>query len=121
MIISIFLAGIVFIVWNEHRCNEQLAAIKAMDHADKIFGNWRLRNQGVYIGLSDEGRLLLSRYIEAYDWFLRTHSFIDGREYREWLVSLFDDLPPKPPVMIPCHKNKKGVSSDALSLFIVTN
>ena len=80
---------------------------------DEIFSNWKLRNQGVYIGLSEEGRELVARYLKAYDQFLKTHSYIDGTKYREWLVNQLYDLPPKHPDGMPAGK-KKGALPDAL-------
>jgi hypothetical protein len=97
MVAIILIAMVVFLVWHSQQCNESLAALNAECDAGNAFIEWRLRNQGVYIGLSEEGRLLLGRWLEAYDWFLRTHKFIDGTEKRDWLVKMFYDLPPKYP------------------------
>ncbi|MEK7579601.1 MAG: hypothetical protein AAB469_00145 [Patescibacteria group bacterium] len=103
-----------FLIRHHHQCNDCLAAVNAMCDASEAFTDWRLRNQGVYIGLSEEGRLLLGRYLEAYDWFLRTHKFIDGTKHREWLVSMFYNFPPKTPHGMPSD-GKKSIPKDALS------
>lgn len=115
VLIPFVVAMIVFLVWHNRQCNESLAALCAECDAGAAFIEWRLRNQGVYIGLSEEGRLLLGSWLEAYDWFLRTHEFIDGREHREWIAKMFYDLPPKHPDDIP--SGKKSVRNDALSIF----
>lgn len=111
-ILVLFMVG--FLIRHHYQCNECLAAINATCDAGEAFTNWRLRNQGVYIGLSEEGRLLLGRYLEAYDWFLRTHKFIDGTKHRDWLVSMFYDFPPKYPDGIP-SEDKRGIRQDAPS------
>ena len=97
----VLLVMLVFLIWHSHQCDEALRALNAECDTGNAFVEWRLRNQGVHIGLSEEGRMLLGRWLEAYDWFLRTHKFIDGREKREWLVRMFYDFPPKHPDGIP--------------------
>ena len=114
VILTICMAS--FFMRHHQQCNECLTATNAMCDASKAFGNWRLRNQGVYIGLSEEGRMLLGCYLEAYDWFLRTHKFIDGTEHREWLVSMFYDFPPKDPDGLP-GEDKRGIQQDAFSFY----
>ena len=94
---ALIICAVTFDLWHSRKCNESLAAIHALCDASEAFTDWRLRNQGVYIGLSEKGRMLLGRNLDAYDWYLRTHKFIDGKEHREWLVSLFYDFPPKHP------------------------
>ncbi len=108
VVLFLALFMVSFLIWNYYQCNECLAAVNAMCDASEAFTDWRLRNQGVYIGLSEEGRMLLGRYLEDYDWFLRTHKFIDGTKQREWLVSMFYDLPPKHPDGLP-GEDKRGV------------
>ena len=84
--------------------------------ASEVFTDWRLRNPGVYIGLSPEGRKLLARNLKTYEDFLETHPWIgDDNGHRDWLISLFDDLPPKHPKSKPTV-NKKSVTTDALFL-----
>jgi len=113
-IVIIVLLVIGFLVREEKKGKESLAALNAECDAGNEFIEWRIRNQGVYIGLSEEGRMLLGCWLEAYDWFLRTHSFIDGAEHRAWLVKMFYDFPPKYPDNLP-STNKKGVRKDARS------
>ena len=118
MIQAVFMIFICSLfLWYKNWSDEALAANKAMFEASEIFTDWWLRNPGIYIGLSEEGRLLLSRYIEAYDWFLKTHEYIDGKEYREYLVSLLYELPPKDPKRMP--RDKKGTISG--TLFILSH
>jgi len=89
------------------KIKEQLVALEKWGDASNIFINWCLRNPGVYIGLSEEGRRLLSKNIEAFDEFCRVSSSFDGKKHREWLISLFFDLPPKHPKRM-LTKKKKG-------------
>lgn|SRR5665213_548976 len=107
--------AVVFLIRFSHQCVEALAATNAECDASETFDDWRLRNLGVYVGLSEEGRMLVGRWLEAHDWFSRTHKFIDGRERREFILSFFDDFPPKHPHGLPRSGNK-GVLCDALSL-----
>lgn len=109
-------AMVVFLTWHSRRCDKSLAALNAECDTSNAFIEWRLRNQGVYIGLSVEGRELLGRWLEAYDWFLRTHKFIDGREKREWLVKMFYDFLPKHPDGIPAG-NTNPCSQAGLCLY----
>lgn len=111
---AFFVVG--FLIRHGRQCDECLAAVNAMCDASEAFTDWRLRNQGVHIGLSEEGRILLGRYLEAYDWFLRTHRFYDGRVHRNWLVSMFYDFPPKHPDGMP-GGGERGVRQDAPSSF----
>jgi hypothetical protein len=64
--------------------------------ASETFYTWRVSNPYVYIGLSDTGKILLTNLIVTYDIFLKRHPFCDDRGHREYLMSLFDDLPPRP-------------------------
>ena len=96
---------------------EEFAATCDMCDASEAFGEWWFRNQGVYIGLSPEGRKLLGTYLDAYDEFLYTHSFIGGVEHREYLRRLIYDFPPNHPHGIPGGK-KKSVQMDALSFML---
>ena len=72
-------------------------AERAENGAREEFMNWYFKNPGVYIGLSEEGRRLLARYIETWDEYLITHKYISDNGHRASLVSLFNDLPPKQP------------------------
>ncbi len=111
MLVSIlFVIGeIAYIVWVYQLSKEgtrQLAVTNAMCDASEAFWNWRYRNQGVYIGLSPEGRELLMRYLCAYDEFLSAHNSTDRRHY-EYLESLLNDFPPKEPNGMPPSVPKK--------------
>jgi hypothetical protein len=64
--------------------------------AEEAFINWRLSNPHIYVGLSDKAKELLGKYIIAYDEFLKMHPYVDGEKHREWLHSLYNDLPPRP-------------------------
>lgn len=114
IVVTLFITS--FLVRHSRQCDECLTAVNAMCDASEAFTDWRFRNQGVYIGLSEEGRMLLGRYLEAYDWFLRTYKFIDGTKHREWLVSMFYDFPPKHPHGLP-GGGKRGIQQDAPSSF----
>lgn len=83
-----------------------LAITNAMCDASEVFWDWRSRNQGVYIGLSPEGRGLLVQYLDAYDKFLKMRKSSDRHHY-EFLESLLDDFPPKEPNGIPPSIPKK--------------
>ena len=99
VLISMFsvISAVLFIRWIDLKGKESVAACKAWCDADEIFFNWRLRNPGVYIGLSEEGRRLLGRLIDSWDRFLKAHKFIKDDGYSDFLESLYFDLPPKPP------------------------
>ena len=108
MILPIALAGLVlaFWCWQFRRCEQEYRALCAECDCAEAFYEWRMRNQGVYIGLSPEGRMLVVRWLNAYEWFLRTHTFIDGAEHRDWIASLLNDLPPKHPDSVPGKKRR---------------
>ncbi len=78
--------------------------------AEDAFKSWRKHNPYVYIGLSNKGKKLLSELIIAYDFFLKMHPIVDGESTREYLLSLFDDLPPRPykPPPITREKSPSG-------------
>lgn len=97
IILAVIAAALVYCGKYWHDGTEALAATNAWCDANEAFFDWRLQNPSVYIGLSSKARMLLSKELESYEWFLRTHSFIDGTERRAYLTSLFDDLPPKYP------------------------
>lgn len=88
-------------------------AWRTWQEAKEIFSSWRWNNPGVCIGLSDEGRELLLCELKTYDECLEVYPFSDGDEYREWLLSLLDDFPPKPRKIIltrlkPRDKKSRG-------------
>ncbi len=62
--------------------------------ASQVLHEWRHSHPYIYLGLSDVGKALLVQAIEAYDQFVRYHPYVRDDEYREWLLSLFNDLPP---------------------------
>lgn len=94
-----------FLLWFKLKCDWRLASTYAWCDASEAFDEWRRRNPGTYFGLSEEGRRILCRYIEADTRFLETHKFYDGKIHHEWLVSLLNDLPPKPPHDLPAEKS----------------
>lgn len=120
IILVLLLVGMaVLFVRSEMEGRESLAAICADCDASESFMDWRLRNPGVYIGLSPVGQQLLARRLEAYDRFLKVHKFRDDsfREHREWLVSLFHDLPPKHPDFR--DHPKQGVQTNVLFFYMI--
>ncbi len=60
------------------------------------FRQWREDNPYIYIGLSDKGKALLTKLIIAYDRYLLLHPYVHDNGYRDYLMSLFDDVPPRP-------------------------
>ncbi len=65
--------------------------------AEDEFFAWCECNPGVYIGLSDEARRLLSIACKAWDVFLQTHPTIEDNGHKEFLLSFLDDFPPNTP------------------------
>ena len=110
---SLVVAQGLFLRRQRLKGKEQLSATCAWCDASKVFTDWRLRNQGVYIGLSLDGRSLLARNLETFDEFVRTHPWCRDDKHREFLVSLFYDFPPKTPKGASVGK-KKSVCLDAL-------
>lgn len=105
MLIGVLLviAAATYSIWlfkQRERGRIQLILTVAMCDASEAFWDWRHRNQGVYIGLSPEGRKLLIRYIRIYDEWLIAHEKTDRSHY-EWLVNLFNNFPPKEPHDMP--------------------
>lgn len=86
--------------------NEALRALSEHCDAAEAFYRWRIRNQGVYIGLSPEGSHLVIRCLEAYDEFMRTHSYIPEEGHREFLLNLLNDFPPQTPKSIPVKRER---------------
>lgn len=83
---------------------DALKALRAECDASIRFLEWYVRNPGVYVGLSHEGRQLLCEWLQALDWFSETHPWADTSKKRLYLLSLFDDLPPKSPNEFPCNE-----------------
>jgi hypothetical protein len=109
----------VFLARYHYRCTEALAATHAWCDASNAFVEWRLRNQGVYIGLSKEGRDLLAANLQAYDWFLRTHKYVEDDGHREWLVKMFYDFPPQNPHDTPTPRRSNQSVSILFYCFLV--
>jgi hypothetical protein len=108
--IFLILFAVIFVICVAHDVRKAEIACKATFaecDASEAFTDWRLRNPGVYIGLSEEGRKILGVYLDAYDEFLRTHPYVDGTKHREWLVSLFYEFPPKSPKDMPTQTKKR--------------
>lgn len=72
------------------------------------FAEWKMKNPGVYLGLSDEGKEKLTRVIETYDLVLKIHPYHKDCGHRAWLMSLFDDFPPNSPNERPVEHPKEG-------------
>lgn len=111
MLVSIlFIIGeVTYIIWVyqlSKECTRQLVVINAMCDAGEAFWDWRNRNQGVYIGLSPEGRKLLVQYLDAYDELLRMRNSTNRSRY-EFLENLLNDFPPKEPNGMPPGVPKK--------------
>lgn len=81
--------------------------MEAFHTACDEFVNWRLKNQGVYLGLSDEGRRILSHLIEVYDIVLHTHHYLSDDGFRDYLLSLFNDFPPDSPEDMPVEERPR--------------
>jgi|GEM_PF-3782993 len=111
LLLAMYVAGKVFLCYEDAKYRRSYAATDAECAASEAFTDWRLRNPGVYIGLSLEGRALVRRCLETYEVFLQTHPYIDGTQHKEWLLSLFNELPPKHPRRRKLPKS--GISVDA--------
>ena len=116
ILVLLILLTVVIVILHDRQGKECLAALNAWCDASRAFVEWRLRNQGVYIGLSEEGRKFLGCNLEAYDWFLRTHPYVDGTKHRAHLVSLFYELPPKAPDDLP--NNEKAPLTCGVLFFV---
>lgn len=75
-------------------CNKLFLALCDLEAARHDLFEWRWSNPGVYLGLSDTGKALLIRTLEAYDTFVRYHPYARDDEYRDFLLGLFNELPP---------------------------
>ena len=87
---------LIIVYYADKSLSKAHAATCAWCDADDALLEWRLKNPGVYIGLSTVGRTLLGQCIDAYDEFLRTHPFVSDDGYRDFLLSLMNELPPRP-------------------------
>lgn len=93
--ISIYM--IVLLIRSAWRGTIETRAFLAWIEAGEVFFAWRLRNPGVYIGLSHEGRRLLTELIAAYDRFLELNPELKDNGHRDYYLSLYNHLPPKRP------------------------
>lgn len=78
--------------WRSFKERKARSAADAVRQAEEAFYTWLDQHPSSYIGYSRDGRILVERWLEAYDQFLRTHRNVDGKEFRWWLVSLLYDL-----------------------------
>ncbi len=85
----------------------QRALYREQDTREALF-DWRWQNPGVYLGLSDHGKKLLQEAIEAYDEFLKYWPFIPDDGRREFLLSLYNDLPPNHPKRSPRPRPRRA-------------
>lgn len=79
-----------------HLCLRGKQAYKNYELARKEFLIWKELNPSVYIGLSDTGKSLVYKLIVSHDKYYELVPFVKDEAYRNHLVSLFDELPPKP-------------------------
>jgi hypothetical protein len=79
--------------------------------ADTALYEWRIRNPGVYIGLSEKGRALVLAALAAYDSLVRLYPKRRNDHYRNKLLSLLDDFPPKTPHEYPTTEDDASASS----------
>lgn len=90
------------------KSHSSLRGARAEREAEWRFDEWRYRNPGVYLSLSDEGKALLRAWIKALDWYEKTHPWVDCRSRRAYIMSFFDDFPPKSPNEAPCNGCPEG-------------
>ncbi len=81
---------------------EASLALHADCDAEERLFVWRLANPSVPIGLSCEGRRLVLERIATWDRFIRTHPYIQGDDFREYLYDLLNDFGPPPPGKTTC-------------------
>lgn len=77
------------------KIKESITATEEWCTAGELFMSWFDKNPEVYVGLSEEGRMLLCRYLDAYDRYFETHPYIDASNHMNhynMLVSLFFDF-----------------------------
>lgn len=108
-IVSGLLLCVVFSTQKSNNHVELLTAGRAYCDAIYAFIEWKMKNQGVHIGLSDEGKRLLTHLIETYDRYARIDPFHRDDERRAYFMSLFDDFPPNSPSSMPVARHpEKG-------------
>lgn len=74
----------------------EIQTINAMMRAHIDFVIWVHENPHTYIGLSVTAKELLTELIISYDMFQKVFPFVENEGRREYLMSLYDDIPPKP-------------------------
>ena len=89
-------ALVSFFIYTEYHARKSLKSVIDWCDTSDAFFYWKTTNPSVYIGLSDEGKRLLRDLILAWDRFVTMHPYCRNDKYREHLMSLFDDLPPRP-------------------------
>ncbi len=110
----VYILGIAFATWRTlHAYKMEQTMLRAKD----AFLEWRMRNPGVYVGLSDTGCRLLTELIVSYDRFVDAHSFWSNESYREYYEALFGDVPPDAPKDMPFQKGAH--KTGALFFFLV--
>jgi hypothetical protein len=100
---------VIFLLWR--RSILEVAAEEGRFLTNAAWLDWLERNPGVYVGLSPEGRKLLSDLIRAYDRFVVFYPDLRDDEHRAWLMSLFNHLPPKSPQPVPIPRRRRFAAS----------
>lgn len=71
-------------------------AYKSYKKTKEEFILWKEANPAVYIGLSETGKRLLHNLILSHDRYYELVPFVKDEAYRNHLMSLFDEVPPRP-------------------------
>ncbi len=87
----------------------QTQAMWDEEDASVTFHDWREHNPGVYLGLSFEGRRLISLWLVALERYMHTHPFCDCEWKRMWILELLNDLPPNSPKSFPILERHKAL------------
>lgn len=103
ILLSLF---ICFVILLHIKNSKEIKVFDAVIDASIEFSRWREDNPHIYLGLSDEGKRLLTRLIICHDDFHALFTFVDGSDHRAYLMSLFDELPPLPHKPTPNSKTK---------------
>lgn len=77
-------------------CARGKNAYRDYSAARREFTLWKEANPSVYIGLSDQGKSLVFKLIFLHDTYYELVPFVSDDVYRKHLLSLFDELPPRP-------------------------
>jgi 8-oxo-dGTP pyrophosphatase MutT (NUDIX family) len=99
LVLSVLFTVFGMFMWHAITQGErQNKGIFAECDAADAFCLWRRRNPDVFLGLSDEGRVLLGEWIVAVEELQRAFPYIEScAEKKEWLLSLLDEFPPNHP------------------------